>query len=420
MAYDVARVRGLYVSLSDGWTYLNAHESVQIPEKVSAGVATAFRTSASVPVPEPSSGSHARAKSNGVPQGALHIDAARSAIADLLGSSPGRVVLGPNRDVLLRSLALAMQPRLRRSANVVLSAYDEDALTQPFSESEAAVLWSQPDLGSGHLPAWQYRNLVNGSTRLVVLSAAHRLLGTLAPIGEIADIVHAQSRAWVFVDASAYAPYRRIDMEDWGADIVLIDVAALGGPQCAALVFRDTTMFPRLGSVNPDAPIDSPRKLELGAHQTSLLGGVSPLVDHIANLKPQDDTEDVTLTRSARVAASMNQVSQYTEFLALHLVDSLRWMDKVHIMGVTGEAASGFGVAQERLPRLSFLIDGVPAETVHERLLDNGLVTTLTPHDNLLWAMGSEDVGGTVTVAMAMYNTTHDIDQLTRVVASLA
>ena len=46
MVFDVARVRGLYVSLSDGWTYLNAQENAQVPEKVSTGVAMAFRTAA--------------------------------------------------------------------------------------------------------------------------------------------------------------------------------------------------------------------------------------------------------------------------------------------------------------------------------------------------------------------------------------
>ena len=36
MAFDVASVRGLYTSLGDGWTYLNAHDAPQIPERVSA------------------------------------------------------------------------------------------------------------------------------------------------------------------------------------------------------------------------------------------------------------------------------------------------------------------------------------------------------------------------------------------------
>ena len=49
MVFDVARVRGLYTSLGDGWTYLNAHQLPQVPERVSSGVASAFRMHAQMP-----------------------------------------------------------------------------------------------------------------------------------------------------------------------------------------------------------------------------------------------------------------------------------------------------------------------------------------------------------------------------------
>ena len=33
MVFDVARVRGLYTSLGDGWTYLSAHASRKSPNE---------------------------------------------------------------------------------------------------------------------------------------------------------------------------------------------------------------------------------------------------------------------------------------------------------------------------------------------------------------------------------------------------
>ena len=68
MAYDVASVRGLYTSLSDGWTYLNAHDCPQIPERVSAAVSRSFRLAPSVPAPEGRTGTHSR-QSLGRPEG---------------------------------------------------------------------------------------------------------------------------------------------------------------------------------------------------------------------------------------------------------------------------------------------------------------------------------------------------------------
>ena len=74
----------------------------------------------------------------------------------------------------------------------------------------------------------------------------------------------------------------------------------------------------------------------------------------------------------------------------------------------------------ERLPRLTFGVQGVPATTVHERLFDNGIITTLTTPTPLLTDMGLEEMGGAVTVGLGPFNTYADIEQLIRVVASLA
>jgi len=53
MVFDVARVRGLYTSLGDGWTYLSAHAQPQIPERVSSAVARGFRQAPVVEYVEP-------------------------------------------------------------------------------------------------------------------------------------------------------------------------------------------------------------------------------------------------------------------------------------------------------------------------------------------------------------------------------
>ena len=67
---------------------------------------------------------------------------------------------------------------------------------------------------------------------------------------------------------------------------------------------------------------------------------------------------------------------------------------------------------------MSLVVPGVDAEVVQQRLLDNQLITTVSPPDPLLEQMGAGEAGGSVTVALGPFNTTADIDQLTRAVAS--
>lgn len=410
--YDVASVRGLYTGLSDGWTYLNAHTDPQISERVAAGVARAFRMSAAVATHEASAGAHSAPAGPPRLVGQTHYDSARMAVADLVGAQADRVVLGPSLPVLYSSLSRALRPLLRRNSSVVLSKLDPPDLYSAFAEVNADIRWAQPDLGTGELPGFQFSELVDGSTRLVAFSAAHELLGTVTPVREIIESIRSRSRAWTLLDVSALAPYRPIAFDDLGADILGVDLGLLGGPQLAALVFRDTAMFRRLDALSPVNSEHIAAKLETPVSH-GLAGGVGPLVDHLAALAGGERG-----SRRVRVNRSMRALRTYLEDLGGDLYTYLGTLPAVHILGVTGEAAAD--ASDDRLPRLTFAVRGVPAETVHQRLFDNGLVTTLAPRTPLLTEMGADEVGGAVTVALGPFNTRHDIEHLTRVVASLA
>ena len=391
MVLDVARVRGLYTSLGDGWTYLNAHQLPQVPERVASGVASAFRLHAQMPF------------DGAVPYAVSQVEQARATVAEMAGVEPAQVVLGPTRHYLARVLARSLGSFVRRKAGVVLSRADADWLTQPFGLLDATVRWAEPDLGTGQLPGWQYKELVDGATRLVVLSAAHPLLGTVAPTARIVDTVRERSRAWIVVDASAYAAYRPLDLEEWQADIVMLDMGELGGPHVSALIFRDSSMFPRLDrsvALEPEASF-----LPHG-----LFGGVPNLLRHLANL--DEDAADLR--------GSMASLATHQQQVMDHLIESLQGLPAVHIIGISGDAAGEDAARLDRIPRLSFTVQDVPAEMVHRRLMDNHLVTTVSPRDPLLDAMGVTEAGGAITLGLGPFNTTYEVDQLTRVLASLA
>ncbi|CAB0580568.1 aminotransferase class V-fold PLP-dependent enzyme [Corynebacterium diphtheriae] len=397
MAFDVARVRGAYTSITGGWTYMNAQQQAQIPERVAAAVARGFRNSPIVEDVEPAFGSHARERHAGLFASDGYERSARVAIADLTGTSADAVILGPNLDVLFSQFAAAVWPLVRRGSSVVMAHGCSPAMTVG-----AKTRWAQPDLGTGEIPAWQFGSLVDGSTRLVALRAADPQVGTINPIREISEYVHGASRAWLLVDASSLAGHRPITMEALGADIVALDCSAFGGPQVAALAFRDATMFPRLDADLLNSSV-----------APGLAAGVSAAVDHIADLD-----ESVRGTRRNRLVDSIESAGLYLGRLGTYLADSLDSLPKTHVFGVTGEAAAGSDA--DRIPHVTFCIDGVPADLIYHRLLSNRIVGALSTSSPLLDAMGAEDTHGTISLALAPFNTTHDVDQLMRVVASFA
>jgi selenocysteine lyase/cysteine desulfurase len=77
------------------------------------------------------------------------------------------------------------------------------------------------------------------------------------------------------------------------------------------------------------------------------------------------------------------------------------------------------GRPEARIPVVSFALQDVPAERVVQRLADNGVLAIANESSRALDVLGVNDVGGAVTVGLAHYSTTAEVDQLVRALASL-
>ena len=413
--FDVAHARGLYVWLGEGWVYLNAHEQAQIPERVNTAATYSFRNAHLRTAVEATSGSHSRSQRSGAPIGESYVASARRAVADLVGARAGQVVLGPSRAALLRNLADCLRHRVGIGTEVVLARSNADSAIDPWVRSAhlygASVKWAEADLGTGALPAWQFTSLVSSSTAIVALPAAHALVGAVTDVEAISSSVHRISpRAWTIVDATDVLPYQHVEIQSWGADVLALDLAPLGGSDLGALVFRDEAMFGRLRPPRrrKDGASAGARVVEWDSPQLALCGSVSALVDHWAGL---DDS--ATGTRRRRLECTLPKVSTYLTALAAHLVYGLKDLG-VYVIGSDDDSSD-----VERIPRVSFMIPGISAEAARARLADNGVIVGHAASDSLFDAMGVTESGGALTVGLAPYNTAHDVDHLLRSVSVL-
>nr|WP_120492798.1 aminotransferase class V-fold PLP-dependent enzyme [Corynebacterium lactis] len=421
MAFDVPTTRGAYTSLSDGWTYLNAGQRAQVPERVISAMTSSFRNAPKSLAGETGGGAHGQSRRSGVSAATELAMSARRAFADITGGPVSGVVLGPSREVLIQQLCAAMSRRLSLGTNLVVSRIGAQVVHAPLRRAAdlygARVRVAEADLANGSLPAWQFDDLIDTHTRLVVVPAADPFAGTVAPVAEIARRVHAASSAWVLVDATDMAPYQPVSMVEMGADIMLVDASAWGGPEVSALVFRDPAMFARLASLSFDRQATGVGRIEVSPVSPALLGGVSESVQHLANLDAR-----ARGSRRHRIETAMPQVAEYLSGLSERLVAGLSNLPRVYIVGVDkdriGAAAEFRG---DHIPRVSFIVAGVAAETVVGRLFDNGLVTSAVDiaQSPLFEAMGIGESEGAVGVGLQPFNTPHDIDQLVRAVASL-
>ena len=397
MAYDVARVRGLHSALGDGWIRFDAQAGMVVPEAVATAVSTAFRGT----VPNTSSPHPAAQRS------VVLLDAARRAIADMVGADASGVVLGADRAVLLTALADASSNRAGLGNEVVVSRLADEANIAPWLRAAdrygARVKWSEVDIETGELPIWQWEDLLTPDTRLVAIPSASSALGTVVDVGAVAAMVHDVGGV-VVVDHSAAAPYALLGISEVQADVVALDVAAWGGPPIGALVFRDPALIETFGSVSTDPDAVGPARLEVAAHQYGLLAGVVASVEYLAAL--DDEAQG---SRGGRLAQSMKSVHDYLDVLFDYLMSSLRSLPLVTIIGDP----------EIRIPVVSFVVSGVPAEQVVGRLADNGVLATANAAARVLDLLGVNEIGGAVTLGLAHYSTTAEVDHLIRTLASL-
>jgi cysteine desulfurase family protein (TIGR01976 family) len=360
-------------------------------------VSTAFRGSMPTPV-----GPHPSAQ-----RSAAVLDAARRAVADLVNADPRGVVLGADRAILLTSLADASSSRVGLGYEVIVTRLDDEANIAPWLRAAnrygAKVKWAEVDIETGELPSWQWESLITRPTRLVAITSASSTLGTVTDLRAVTKLAH-DIGALVVVDHSAAAPYQLIDVDEIEADVVAVNALAWGGPPIGALVFRDPAVINSFSSVSLNPYATGPARLEVGAHQFGLLAGVVASIDYLASLD-----EAASGTRREKLAVSMQSANSYMNRLFDYLLVSLRSLSTVMVIGRP----------EARIPVLSFAVSDVPAERVVQRLADNGILAISNASSRVLDVIGVNDIGGAVTVGLAHYTTTAEVDQLVRALASL-
>ena len=83
---------------------------------------------------------------------------------------------------------------------------------------------------------------------MIAVPYASSTIGTVIDVAAAAQAAH-RVGALLVVDATSAAPYELLDIERLGADVLLVSANRWGGPQVAAMAFRDPSLFGRLRAV---------------------------------------------------------------------------------------------------------------------------------------------------------------------------
>jgi cysteine desulfurase family protein (TIGR01976 family) len=396
---DVARVRGLFPGLADGYAHLEGAAGTLLPESVAAAISTAMR----LPVSARGGVFPASGRAEAL------TTAARAAVADLVGGVPDGVVLGPSMTTMTWHLARALARTWRPGDEIVVSRLDHDANVRPWvqlaAEVGAIVRWAEVDIETGELPAWQYDDLITDRTRIVALTAASHVLGTRPDVAAIAARAHAVE-ALTYVDGVHATPHTFVDAAELGADFLVVSGYTICGPHVSAVVAHPDL----LAQLQPDrlmpTPDKVPERFEEGTPPFELYAGLAAAVDHLAGL-----CGDTGGQRRDRLRRSMAAVAAYETGLFDRLDGALRAMPHVQVL----PAPAG------RTPTLSFTVPLSRPRHVVAELARRGVCAWDGDGgaSELFDALGVTEAGGAVRLGVVHYNTVEEVDRAVDAIAAL-
>ncbi len=339
--------------------------------------------------------------------------AARAAVGDLLGASPGEVVFGQNMTSLTFSISRALAREWSQGDTVVVTSLDHDANVSPWrlaaADRGARVAVVDVDPTDVTLDLESLERALAAGPRLVAVTAASNAVGTVTPVAEIVAMAHAAG-ALVYVDAVHHSAHRPGDLHGWDADFVAASAYKFFGPHTGVVVGKAEHLERLTAYKVAPAPDRGPGKWETGTQSFESLAGVTAAVDHLASLGEGAD-------RRARLGHAFARIRAHEEALTARFLAGVAGIDGVHVHGISDPKRLG-----ERVATFALAVDGIVPREVARRLGERGLLVW----DGHYYAiavmarLGLLESGGLTRVGFVHYTSPEEVDRVLAALADLA
>ncbi|MFE0800334.1 cysteine desulfurase-like protein [Streptomyces sp. NPDC058812] len=398
MALDVDAIRAQIPALKSGSARFDAPGGTQTPQPVIDAIGEALAN----PLANRGRTTEGERNADGI------VADARSALADLLGTEPRGVVLGRSATQLAYDLSRTLAKTWGPGDEVVVTRLDHDSNIRPWAQAAeaagASVRWADFDPATGELLPEHIEAVLSPRTRLVAVTAASNLIGTMPDLPAVARLVHGVG-ALLHVDAVHYASHAVVDPAALGADTLVCSPYKFLGPHLGVLAARPEF----LETLRPDKLLPSsdavPERFELGTLPYELLAGARAAVDFLAGLEP-----DARGSRRDRLVASFAALEAHEDALRERIERGLADVDGITV----------YSRAARRTPTLLFTVAGLrPADVYRqlaERMVDAPAGSFYAVEASRRLRLGDE---GGVRVGLAPYSSADDVDRLLTALAGL-
>ena len=317
--------------------------------------------------------------------------------------SEKEIVFTRNATEAINLVAYTFGAGLSEGDEIILSEMEHHANIVPWQllrDRAGVVIKVVPISDDGVLDMAAFEALIGPRTRLVALTHASNVLGTVTPMKEIVRLAHARDVP-VLVDGSQAVVHGKVDVQDLDADFYVFTGHKLYGPTAIGVLYGKMELLkalpPFLGggdmirTVSFDKTTYAPPPLRFEA-------GTPPIVETIGLGAAIDYVESVGIERIAAHEQSLLQ--RATQRLAA-------------IEGLTIH-----GTAPGKAAILSFTLDQAHAHDVGT-IVDRKGVAIRVGHHCAMPLMERLGVAATARASFAMYNTLEEVDALAEAVEAV-
>jgi cysteine desulfurase/selenocysteine lyase len=288
------------------------------------------------------------------------------------------------------------RPRVGADDEILVTHMEHHSNIVPWQmlcQATGATLTVAPITDEGELDLAAFADKLSERTRLVAVTHASNVLGTINPIRRICDLAH-EFDVPVFVDGAQGVPHLDVDVQALGCDFYSLSghkmfaptgIGALwgrgalldamtpyegGGSMIKSVTFESTTFA------------ESPTKFEAGTPNIAGAIGLAAAVDYLNGL-------------------GIDRIAAYEDELLAYATQRLLAIDGLRL----------FGTAAHKVAVLSFGLDSAHPHDIGT-ILDAEGVAVRTGHHCAQPLMRRYGVPAMTRASFAFYNTRHEVDVL--------
>lgn len=327
-------------------------------------------------------------------------ESVRSKVAEFINaSSEKEIIFTSNATESINLVAQSWgRTHLKAGDEIIVSGMEHHANIVPWQLLETQigiVIKVIPVTDQGELDLEAYEKLLSDKTRLVTVTAISNALGTVNPVGRIAQMAkeyNAQIR--VLADCSQAAVHGGVDVQAMGIDFAAFTGHKLYGPTGIGVLWGKydilLTMPPYQGGGDMIETVSfakttfklPPARFEAGTPPIVEVVGLGAAIDYLR-------------------AIGMDAIAEHEKAMLDYMQTSLSQI----------EGLTFYGAAQERAGIVSFTTSWAQASDV-AMILDKCGVAVRTGHHCCMPLMERFGIAGTIRASVGLYTNKHDIDAL--------